>query len=290
MRMSLDDEMTALMNVVRSKYAITDKLSIADATEYISKPEISSVLDGNSSFLANNADSTTTNGVFRMASTSDDTKGITGAYTPYDKSNIIPGKRYRFTTLIHGNMNLWQIGEEANPTSGLNIQLTNDWQLLSFDFQAVRDIIIYAKSKKDDWMELKNWCFSEVGGVAWPDLFANREPINSLEHNDGTYSAKFTGYLEVVSLYGFSKFDPNKQYALDYAVKGSGIVSSYFYGNNSKGNYIENEIDTQLSSQWVHITKFYTGDNVPINGRFYLRNNAGPIDITFTMPHLYEIS
>lgn len=40
MRMSLDDEMTALMNVVRSKYAITDKLSIADATEYISKPEI----------------------------------------------------------------------------------------------------------------------------------------------------------------------------------------------------------------------------------------------------------
>ena len=82
----------------------------------------------------------------------------------YDQRKIIPGKRYRFDTLIRGNMVLAAIGEERNANTKLNIQLTDNWQWLSFNFIAINDIIVYAKSNKGDWMELKSWSFSELVG------------------------------------------------------------------------------------------------------------------------------
>lgn len=161
----ISEKLTNLMNVVRSKYALTDRLSVDDATGYISKPELSNVVDGDFTWNNNNSGSITTNGVLRIVSASTDHKGITGAYMYYDQRKIIPGKRYRFDTLVRGNMVLDAIGEETKAKRELNIQLTDNWQWLSFSFVAISDIIVYAKSKKDDWMELKNWSFSELGGV-----------------------------------------------------------------------------------------------------------------------------
>lgn len=162
--MSLNDTMTSLMDAVRKKYALTGKLSVSDATGYIDKPELSNVVNGNFAWQANNSISSTTNGAFRMVSNSTDNNGITGAFMYYDHQKIIPGKRYRLDTLIRGNMVLAAIGEEINANKKLNVQLTDNWQWLSFSFIAVDNIIIYSRSKKDDWMELKNWTFSELGG------------------------------------------------------------------------------------------------------------------------------
>lgn len=162
--MSLNDEMTGLMNAVRNKYALTDKLSINDATGYINQTELYNVVDCNNLWIGNNGDSSTVNGAFRIVSRSTDLKGITGAYMVYDQREIISGKRYRLDTLVRGNMVLATIGEEKNANEKLNVQLTDSWQWLSFSFIAVSNIVIYARSKKDDWMELKNWVFSELGG------------------------------------------------------------------------------------------------------------------------------
>lgn len=173
----ISEKLTGLMNAVRSKYALADKLSVDDATGYISKPELSNVVDGNFAWDNNNSDSIITNGVFRMVSANTDHNGITGAYMYYDQRKIIAGKRYRFDTLIRGNMVLDAIGEERKAKRELNIQLTDSWQWLSFNFVAISDIIVYAKSKKDDWMELKNWSFSELGGVIrrlLADVFPSR--------------------------------------------------------------------------------------------------------------------
>ena len=163
--MSLNEKMTGLMNAVRNKYALTDRLSIDNATGYINQTELFNIVDGNFEWIPNNADySNLANGTFRTVSRSADPKGITGSYMVYDQRKIIPGKRYRFDTLIRGNMVLAAIGEEGNANTKLNIQLTDNWQWLSFNFIAINDIIVYAKSNKGDWMELKSWLFSELGG------------------------------------------------------------------------------------------------------------------------------
>lgn len=168
----ISEKLTNLMNAVRSKYALTDKLSVDDATGYINKPELSNVVDGNFVFQGNNVDFGVTNGIYRAVSKSEEHWGITGPYMYYDQRKIIPGKKYKFSTMIRGTMVLKKFGEESHSTDNLSIPLTEKWQWLTFNFTAIHDICIYCYSKKGDWMELKNWSFSELGGVTKLPLFA----------------------------------------------------------------------------------------------------------------------
>ena len=164
----ISEKLTGLMNVVRSKYALTDKLSVDDAAEYISEPELSKVVDGNFAFQNNNSDSTFIDGVFKIVANSDDPEmGVTGPFMYYDNTKVKPGHRYSFTTFVRGNMQLYKLGEEHNLTiDSKPIPLSStDWKIITFKFIAKSDIILYGIGKKGDWMEFKNWSFSELGGV-----------------------------------------------------------------------------------------------------------------------------
>lgn len=161
------------MNAVRSKYALTDKLSVDDATGYISKPELSNVINGNFTFQNNNSDSTFIDGVFKIVAANDDlNSGITGPFMYYDKAKIKPGHRYRFTTFARGNMQLYKLGEEKDLTIDSKVipLSSTDWKIVTFNFIAKSNIILYGIGKKGDWMEFKNWSFSELGGDNSPLL------------------------------------------------------------------------------------------------------------------------
>ena len=164
----ISEKLTNLMNAVRSKYALTDKLSVDDATGYINKPELSNVVDGNFAFQNNNSSSTFIDGVFKIVAAGDDLNlGVTGPFMYYDKTKIKSGHRYSFTTFVRGNMQLYKLGEEHNLTiDSKAIPLSStDWKIITFNFIAKSDIILYGIGKKGDWMEIKNWYFSELGGV-----------------------------------------------------------------------------------------------------------------------------
>lgn len=164
----ISEKLTGLMNAVRSKYALIDKLSVDDATGYISKPELSNVINGNFAFQSNNSSSTFIDGVFKIIAINDDLNhGITGPFMYYDKAKINPGHRYRFTTFIRGNMQLYRLGEEHNLTIDSKVipLSSTDWKIITFNFIAQSNIVLYGIGKKGDWMELKNWYFSELGGV-----------------------------------------------------------------------------------------------------------------------------
>lgn len=156
------------MNAVRSKYALTDKLSVDDATGYISKPELSNVINENFTFQSNNSDSTFIDGVFKIVAANDDlNSGITGPFMYYDKTKVNLGHRYRFTTFVRGNMQLYKLGEEHNLTIDSKVipLSSTDWKIITFNFIAKSDIVLYGIGKKGDWMEFKNWSFSELGGA-----------------------------------------------------------------------------------------------------------------------------
>ena len=64
-------------------------------------------------------------------------------------------------------MQLYKLGEEHNLTiDSKAIPLSStDWKIITFKFIAKSNIILYGIGKKGDWMEFKNWSFSELGGV-----------------------------------------------------------------------------------------------------------------------------
>ena len=177
--MSVSEKMTELMNAVRTKYALTDKLSIDDAAGYISKPELSNVIDGNFAFESTNSSSTFIDGVFKIVAANDDPKfGFTGPFIYYDKAKIKPGCRYSFTTFVRGNMQLYKLGEEQNLTVDSRVipLSSTDWKIITFNFIAKSDIVLYGIGKKGDWMKIKNWSFSELEGGIIRRLLADVFP------------------------------------------------------------------------------------------------------------------
>ena len=163
--MPLNDAMAALMNGVRHRCALQGKLSLSDATSAIWEPNLGTVLEVNNQLGWNNCSFTKTDVGTKAVCSRDDLQGITGFYIFFDKKQVIPGKRYSFNALIRGNMELRTVGVEGSTTATMNRKLNpNDWLSLTFNFVADADFILYCKAKKDDWLELKDMHFSELGG------------------------------------------------------------------------------------------------------------------------------
>lgn len=164
--MSAVEILTDLMNSVRGKYAVQDKLSLSDATALISKLNMGTVIEESFVPHNNNSDCSEKNGVVHMVCASNDSNGVTGPYFSYDQKVIMPGKRYAFSTLIRGTMTLRQIGPEGPLIKQVNQALSpDDWSLLTLSFIACKDLALYCTAQKGDWVELKDWHFSEMGGV-----------------------------------------------------------------------------------------------------------------------------
>lgn len=162
--MSLNEEMTELMDALRNRYALTNKLSLADATSAISKVVLYTPVELEFSQTSNSCDFYQTDSGYKYVSKINDENGFTGPFQYYDQRIIKPGKRYNFSALVRGTIRLKKIGEESN---GILLDLPLDaekWQRLSFNFIANRDIVIYGTAKVGDWIEVKDVQYSEFGG------------------------------------------------------------------------------------------------------------------------------
>lgn len=162
--MSLNEKMTGLMDALRNRYALTDKMSLADAIIVISKVVLYTPIELEFSQTSNQADFSQTDSGHKYVAKFDDEYGITGPYQYYDQRIIKPGKRYNFSALVRGTIRLKKIGEESN---GILLDLPLDaekWQRLSFNFIAKSDIVIYGTTKAGDWIEVKDVQYSELGG------------------------------------------------------------------------------------------------------------------------------
>ena len=163
---SLSETMTSLMNAVRKKYALTDKLSIADAIGHIKPIDNNDVVDDKIMWNVNLVTGYVIDNGMRFVANEDNSSGISGVYYYYDKSKIMPTERYIFSTWIRGNMVMRKLGEEQDPTwNSKDLPLdSNVWKCLSFSFIANRDIVIYGRCQKGDWFEMKNYSISKLGG------------------------------------------------------------------------------------------------------------------------------
>lgn len=163
--MTISSTLTNLMNTVRSKYALSSKMSVADAANEIGKPSFNKVIGGLQNNNGNNSSVSKTKEGYKYTATSDDQIGYTGLVDAYDQTVIIPGMRYSFSVLIRGTIKIVLIGEEINRMS-VNLTLDpNDWKRLTFNFIAKRDVIIYGKGNKNDWLEIKDPQYYEMGGI-----------------------------------------------------------------------------------------------------------------------------
>lgn len=152
------------MDALRNRYALTNKLSLADATSAISKVVLYTPVELDFGQTCNNSVFSKTNNGYKYVAVNDDKDGNTGPYQYYDQRIIKPGKRYNFSALVRGTMRLKKIGEESN---GILLDLPLDaekWQRLSFNFIAKIDIVIYGTAKAGDWIEVKDAQYSELGG------------------------------------------------------------------------------------------------------------------------------
>lgn len=163
--MSAVEMLTDLMNGVRNKYAVQDKLSVSDATNILNESGLRTVIDLDANLSWNNCSYAKTDDGTKVVCSSDDPHGITGFYIFYDKKRIITGKRYSFSALVKGNMEINKVGSEGPHLITLSQKLNpNNWSLLVFNFIAGGDFIFYCKAKKGDWLEIKDMYFSELGG------------------------------------------------------------------------------------------------------------------------------
>ncbi|HJA21369.1 MAG TPA: hypothetical protein H9721_02140 [Candidatus Limosilactobacillus intestinipullorum] len=172
----IGDKLTDLMNAVRTKYALTDKLSIDDATGYIDNGYYLSVVDNSTNFGGNNGSlSSPAEGIIRFTADRNDSNPTSGIYKYYNQKLLKPGSRYNLSMLIRGNMMISKLGEESSPILISPKQLDPEkWTRLSVNFIAKSDYVIYGKTKKGEWMEIRNWLVSEFlgGGVTKLPLFA----------------------------------------------------------------------------------------------------------------------
>ena len=162
--MSLNEKMTGLMDALRNRYALTDKMSLTDATTAISKIALCNPVELDFGQDCNNSVFSKTNNGYKYVAVNDDKYGVTGPYQYYDQRIILPGKRYNFSALVRGTLILTCIGEESDSTA-CNLLLNSEkWQRLSFNFIAKSDIVIYGTAKVGDWIEVKDVQYSELGG------------------------------------------------------------------------------------------------------------------------------
>ena len=170
--MGLNDTMTKLMNAVRVKYALTDKLGINDATERISKDsqEAARVISTGPFCWGNNISSASTDsdGSMRFEATADSTSPFIGAYlyNVLKIPGIVQGNRYELSLLVKGNLVIKLAGNEHSPQYRQNQLNPQSWRRLNINFVADDgNILIYGTGKKGDWMTISDPCLSELGGV-----------------------------------------------------------------------------------------------------------------------------
>lgn len=162
--MSLSEEMKSHMDAVRSRYALTNKLSLADATSVISKIVLYNPIELAFSQTSNNSTFSQTDSGYKYVANQNDEDGNTGPFQYYNQQIIKPGKRYNFSALVRGTIRIKRFGEESNCIF-LDLPLdVEKWQRLSFNFIAESDIIIYGTAQVGDWLEIKNTQYSELGG------------------------------------------------------------------------------------------------------------------------------
>ena len=151
------------MDALRNRYALTDKMSLADATSAISKVVLYTPVELGLSQSSNSCDFSQTDSGYKYVSKINDKDGFTGPFQYYDQRIIKPGKRYNFSALVRGTIRLKKIGEESNSIF-LDLPLDAEkWQRLSFNFIAKSDIVIYGTAKVGDWIEVKDAQYSELG-------------------------------------------------------------------------------------------------------------------------------
>lgn len=169
--MSLSDTMTSLMDAVRKKYALTDKLGINDATEIISKDsqEAARVISTGPFDWGNNISSVSTDsdGSKRFEATADSTGPYIGPYLEniLKIPGIVQGNRYELSLLVKGNLVIKLTGNEHSPQTRQIKLDPQSWRRLNINFVAYdAAILIYGTGKKGDWITISDPCLSELGG------------------------------------------------------------------------------------------------------------------------------
>lgn len=161
--MSLNDKMTGLMNSVRSKCALTQKMTLSEATDALNKVEPSEPLDYYFDGDPNQSVKTKTSNDIKYESTVN--ANNVGAYFFCDNSVIVPGERYLFSTLVRGNFPINVLGFEGNQLyTDISLE-PKTWRLISWPFTATKGaFLIYGIAKKGQWLELKEPQFFKLGG------------------------------------------------------------------------------------------------------------------------------
>lgn len=169
--MSLSSKLTPMMNAVRTKYGLTDKLGFDDVTKIISadlenpKNVITSsfiwhpnqthwITEENSRKFISDVNAKNSIGVYLGAS--DLLKNV----------GVAPGKRYNLSLLIRGTLSLSLLGNEHFPQA-CDIKLDPQKQKqISFNFlmEDNHSIIIYGYGSKGDWFTIAKAYLSELGG------------------------------------------------------------------------------------------------------------------------------
>ena len=170
--MSVNEKMTGLMNAVRAKYVLTDKLGLDDATEIITKDsqEAARVISTGPFNWENNLASISTgsDGSERFEAIADSTSPSIGTYlyNVLKTPGVVQGHKYELSLLVKGNLIITLVGDEHSPESR-QIQLDpQNWRKLNINFVADDGgILIYGAGKKGNWMTISDPCLSELGGV-----------------------------------------------------------------------------------------------------------------------------
>lgn len=165
------EKMTSLMNAVRVKYALTDKLVLDDVIEIITKDSqgAARVISTGPFNWGNNGASVSigSDGSKRFEAIADSTSPTIGTYlyNVLKTPGVVQGHRYELFLLVKGNLTIGLVGNEHSLESR-QIQLDpQNWRRLSISFVADEgDIIIYGTGKKGDWMTISDPCLLELGG------------------------------------------------------------------------------------------------------------------------------
>lgn len=83
----------------------------------------------------------------------------------------------KLTGLMNAVRSKYALDDKLSDSKVIPLSST-DWKIITFNFIAQSDIVLYGVGKKGDWMELKNWYFSELGGIVKTLLSALERNFN----------------------------------------------------------------------------------------------------------------
>lgn len=165
--MSLEETMTGLMNAARMVSGVNSKLTIGDLTKLLVSPTCRSIVKEDGTFSGNCGEIIDDTGSsLKFVSNQQMSIPVIGIYYYYGKDQFTMGKNYSFNALMRGDFPQLKVGDEADPSKQASLSLDKEkWKAVSITFTATRDFFMYGSAKRNNWFELKNYYFTEIGGV-----------------------------------------------------------------------------------------------------------------------------